>query len=146
MILFIRTVVTYIKGLVYPKMYICWKCTCLRCRWVCFLIRTDLEKFSITSFADHLLRLLWCFYQLFGIHWLQRIHWWASNVMLNFPKFVLMNTQTHQILKMLVYLISQQTQLVLLVSQRPQNWWKPSWRAKAWIWSSTMLVWTSQDL
>ncbi len=34
-----------------------WKCTHpqtieVRCRWVCFLIRTDLEKFSITS-LDH---------------------------------------------------------------------------------------------
>ncbi len=45
-------------------------------------------------------RLLWCFYQLFGshsdgTHSLQRIHWWVSDVMLNFSKSVLMKKQTH---------------------------------------------------
>ncbi len=44
--------------------------------------------------------LLWCFYQLFdshsdGTHSLQRIHWWASDVMLNFSKSVLIKKQTH---------------------------------------------------
>ncbi len=30
-----------------------------------------------------------------GTHWLQRIHWWASHVMLHFSKPVLMKKQTH---------------------------------------------------
>ncbi len=30
-----------------------------------------------------------------GTHSLQRIHWWASDVMLKFSKSVLMKTQTH---------------------------------------------------
>ncbi len=43
---------------------------------------------------------LWCFYQLFewhsdGTHSLQRIHSWASDVILNFSKSVLMKKQTH---------------------------------------------------
>ncbi len=38
--------------------------------------------------------LLWCFYQLFdGTHSLHRIHWWVSDVMLNFSKYVLLKKQ-----------------------------------------------------
>ncbi len=34
-----------LKGIVHPKMKICWKCTLrLSCRWVCFFILTDLEN------------------------------------------------------------------------------------------------------
>ncbi len=36
----------FIKEIVPSKMKMCW-----RCIWVCFFIRTDLEKFSITSLA-----------------------------------------------------------------------------------------------
>ncbi len=39
--------------------------------------------------------LLWCFYQLFGTHSLQRIHWWASDGMLHFSKSVPMRKQAH---------------------------------------------------
>ncbi len=39
--------------------------------------------------------LLWCFYQLSdGTHSLQMIHCWASNVMLNFSKYVHMKKET----------------------------------------------------
>ncbi len=40
---------------------------------------------------------LWlCFYQMFGISfWLQSIHWWVSDIMLNLSKSVLMKKQTH---------------------------------------------------
>ncbi len=44
--------------------------------------------------------LLCCFYQMLGLstdgtHSLQRIHWWASDVILNFPKSLLMRKQTY---------------------------------------------------
>ncbi len=43
-------------------------------------------------------RLLWCFYQLFGLsfwrHPSTTEHWWASDAMLNFSKSVLMKKQT----------------------------------------------------
>ncbi len=42
---------------------------------------------------------LWCFYQLFGLsdgtHSLQRIHRWASGIMLNLAKTFLIKKQTH---------------------------------------------------
>ncbi len=86
-----------------------------RWRWVCFFIRTDLEIIRITSPAHkwiicsewvsseweskqrwwkhhniHTTTKPWCFYLLFalsdGTHSLQRIHWWASDVMLNFSQ------------------------------------------------------------
>ncbi len=43
-----------LKGIVHPRMKMCLKlyCTLLghpRCKWVCFFIGTDLEKFGITS-------------------------------------------------------------------------------------------------
>ncbi len=48
--------------------------------------------------------LLWCFYLMFrfsisdGAHSLQRIHWWASTVMLNVSKSIRMKKQTHLLL------------------------------------------------
>ncbi len=66
-----------LKELFHPKMKICWTCTPSghpMCWWVCFFIVTDLEKFSISSLALQwtgvmwiTCRLLWCFYQLFGL-------------------------------------------------------------------------------
>ncbi len=44
-------------------------------------------------------RLLWCFYQLFGFsfwrHPFTVLHWWASDVMLNISKFVLLKKQKY---------------------------------------------------
>ncbi len=44
--------------------------------------------------------LMWCLYLLLdshsdGTHSLQSIHWWTSDMMLNFSKSVLMKKQTH---------------------------------------------------
>ncbi len=49
--------------------------------------------------------LLWCFYQLFGLSFWRhpftaRIHWWESDVMLNFSKSVLMKKQTRSHFKL----------------------------------------------
>ncbi len=72
-----------------------------RCGWVCFFMGTDLEKFSITSLAHQWILCSewvpseWCYCDVFiscldshsdGIHLLQRIHWWASDVMVNVSK------------------------------------------------------------
>ncbi len=117
-----------------------------RCRWVCFFIGTDLEKFSILSsqmewmgavrireqtadknitiriknvfltnmqlFTSHDIN-LWTGVVFFcllvdycdvficldshsdGTHSLQRIHWWTSDVTLNFSKSVPIKKQTH---------------------------------------------------
>ncbi len=75
------------KGIVHSKLQICWKFTSghPRYRWVCF----------ITSLADQSMGpLQWMGISCLnshsdGTHSLKRIHWWASDVMLNFSKSVL---------------------------------------------------------
>ncbi len=95
-----------------------------KCKGVCFFIWTDLKKFSIISLAHqwilcsewvpsewafHFIRcwlskvVLWIIVIFFisrldshsdGTHSLQRIHWWASDIMLHFFKSVQMKKQT----------------------------------------------------
>ncbi len=71
--------------------------------WICFL---QAHSFSlhINWFIDGLELLLWCYCDGFiscldshsdGTHSLQRVHWWSSDVMLNFSKSVPMKKQTH---------------------------------------------------
>lgn len=96
-----------------------------RCRWAFVFFRTDLEEFSIISldlafwteavvdlfltnatFRKMLIDkldlcgLLWCFISYLDSHYdvthsPQRIHWRASDVMLNFSKSVSKTRQTH---------------------------------------------------
>ncbi len=62
--------------------------------WYIFLQtrRFLLRRTVIDGLESYTCKLLCCFCQLFGQ---QRIHWWASDVMLNFSKSVQMKKQTH---------------------------------------------------
>ncbi len=80
-------------------------------RYRCFLFITDLEKFRSESlkvtclndgfasnkhrFSLHKTTISCLDSHSDGTHSLQRIHWWTSDVMLHFSKFVLMKKQTH---------------------------------------------------
>ncbi len=75
-----------------------------RCRGVCFFTEADLEKCSFTSLLTNRSSALnGCHQHVFiscldshfdGTHTLQRIHWWASDIMLNFSKSVPIKKQT----------------------------------------------------
>ncbi len=103
-----------VKGIIHPRIKMYSPSGQSRCRWVCFFIGTDLFLQTL-SFSHHKTLtdgLEWCgllvdhcdvFISCLdsysdGTHSLQRIHCWASDVMLHFNKSVLIKKQTIYIL------------------------------------------------
>ncbi len=87
--------------------------------------------------------LLWCFISCLdshsdGTHSLQRIHWWASDVMLHFSKYFQMKKQTHPYLECLMMRnFPTNVQLLFLLSTWTCNF-HPHHLLKTWKFSKDL--------